>query len=223
MEGPQDLKPIIPPFFKTEQITLITIIILFHTVGIVGLSIPSLRPLFLKILPWHLLLMLAVIMLSHKPFAGNFLIFALVIMITAFLGEWIGVHKTWLFGDYTYGKTLGLKFAGIPLTIVINWFLLVYSTGVLMQWARFKNVFIRVIAGAILLVLLDLLIEPTAAKFDYWHWAGAGVPVKNYPCWFIIGGLMLFLFERFSFKRQSLVAPVFLLIEFLFFAFLYLT
>ena len=200
-----------------RQSTLIIIIILFHVVGLIGFSIPFLRPLFLKIGPWHLLLMLVVLIISHKPLNNSFLLFGAIVFITALIAEWVGIHKAWLFGNYAYGDTLGFKIDGVPLTIGINWFLLIYSTGVLLDRSRIKNSYSRIIIGALLLVLLDVLIEPIAIKFNYWHWTGNTIPLKNYACWFLLSALMLFVFEQFKFKRQSLVAPVFLLTQFVFF------
>jgi putative membrane protein len=98
----------------------------------------------------------------------DFWVFTGMIFIIGFAAEWVGVHKAWLFGSYYYGETLGTKVDGIPLTIGVIWFLLIYSTGVLMQYSRIKYVLIRVIVGAGILVGLDKLIEPIAVRFDYW-------------------------------------------------------
>lgn len=217
MERSPHLKPKPYESSKSHQLTLVIIIVLFHVVGITGFCIPSLQAIFLKIVPWHLLLMLVIVMLSHRPLNGKLLLFTLLLFISGFFIEWIGVHTSWLFGTYSYGNTLGIKLNNIPLTISINWFLLIYSTGVFMQLIRVKNIFTRVITGALILVLLDVLIEPVAMKFDYWHWAGNVIPIENYACWFLVSALMLYLFERFDFKKQSIVAPVFLLMQFLFF------
>jgi putative membrane protein len=205
---------------KGEQLTLIVIIALFHVVGLIGLSMPLLQPLFLQLVPWHILLMLFMIIASHKPGSAKFLLFALLIFIAGFVLEWIGVHKNWIFGDYAYGETLGLQVYDIPLIIGVNWFLLIYSVGVLMQRVRIRSMFARAITGAIILVLLDLLIEPVAIKLDYWHWTNNSIPIENYIDWFLVSAIMLFVFEKFKFKKQSIVAPVFLLIQFLFFAIL---
>ena len=221
MEGPPNLKPKPYESTKSAQLTLIIIIVLFHTVGLIGLSMPSFRPLFLQLVPWHILLMLIVIIASHRPLDYRILLLALFVFIVGYVAEWIGVHKNWLFGNYSYGETLGLKFYDIPLIIGVNWFLLVYSCGVLMQQLRIRNVFSRVITGAIILVLLDLLIEPVAVKLDYWHWANNTIPLSNYAGWFLLSAVMLFAFEKSGFKKQSVVAPVFLLIQVLFFAVLY--
>jgi putative membrane protein len=202
---------------RREQGLLILVIIIFHVVGLIGFAVLSMRPLFLQIVPWHILLMLVVIVCSHRPMEGKFILFTLLIFISSIIVEWLGVHKHWIFGDYSYGQTLGIKTAEIPLIIGVNWFLLIYSAGVLMQRTRIRSILIRIIVGAVILVLLDLIIEPVAQHFDYWHWANNIVPLKNYACWFGISAVMLFVFEKFSFRKQGIVAPVFLLVQFVFF------
>lgn len=218
MEGAPGLKLNPHELSQWEQNLLILIIVLFHLVGLIGFAIPAMQPVFLKLVPWHILLMLIVILCSHRPMESKFILFALLITMSGFVLEWIGVHKNWVFGTYHYGQTLGLKLDAIPLIIGVNWFLLIYSTGVLMQRSRIRSVVIRVVAGAIILVLLDLLIEPVAQHFDYWHWANGIIPLKNYLGWFGASAAMLFVFEQFRFKKQGLVAPVLLVVQFVFFA-----
>ncbi len=196
------------------------IIILFHIVGFIGLAVPAIRPLFLKIVPFHLLLMLGMIFFSHKLINEKFLSFVLLIYMLSFVAEWIGIHKSWIFGDYAYGHTLGIKLLDIPLTIGINWFMLVYATGVTMNRSRIKSKWARIFLGALVLVMLDLFIEPMAIKFDYWHWAAQIIPVKNYIGWFLAGGLMLWIFEAFDFRKQSWVGPLLLGVQFVFFGLL---
>ncbi|WP_461448976.1 carotenoid biosynthesis protein [Mucilaginibacter sp.] len=222
MEGTPGLK--LNPYELTRrgQKWLIIIIVLFHIVGLIGFAIPALQPFFMKLVPWHILLMLIVILYSHRPVEGKFIAFALLIFSSGIILEWIGVHKNWVFGNYTYGNTLGLKLDAIPLIIGVNWFLLVYSTGVLMQRARIRSLLFRVITGAVILVLLDLLIEPVAQHYDYWQWANNIIPLKNYAGWFVVSAALLFLFELFKFKRQGIVAPVLLTVQFVFFAVMWL-
>ncbi len=142
----------------------------------------------------------------------------LIIMAAGFAAEWVGVHKHWLFGNYNYGATLGFKLSDIPLMIAVNWFLLVYATGVLLQKVPVKTAWIKILCGGFLLVLLDLLIEPVAVRFNYWHWFGNIVPVKNYVCWLLLSMLFLTLFHQFKFKPQNWFTPVLLIVQFLFFA-----
>ncbi|MEO6149048.1 MAG: carotenoid biosynthesis protein [Mucilaginibacter sp.] len=200
---------------------LILIIILFHFVGVIGFSLSDTKDLFIQIVPFHLLLMLGVIIYSHHGLNHNFLAFAAFIYILGFWAEWVGVHTGLLFGNYSYGPTLGLKLFDIPLMIGVNWFLLIYATGVTMQRYLFKTIFGRVLAGSLILVILDFLIEPVAVEFDQWQWEGYKVPFSNYVCWFLVSAVMLYLFELFKFRKQSVVAPVFLLTQFIFFVVLH--
>jgi len=195
----------------------VIIIVSFHIVGLVGFIVPPFDAVFLNLVPWHLLLMTSVILYSHREPDGRFLLFALLIFVMGFMAEFTGVHTGWLFGNYTYGETLGIKLFHIPLMIGVNWFLLIYATGISMQRSCIRNRFFRIITGALVLVLLDLLIEPIAVHFDYWHWTGNSIPVKNYVCWFLLSALLLFIFEQFEFKRQSIVATVLLIMQFVFF------
>ncbi|MBS1523698.1 MAG: carotenoid biosynthesis protein [Bacteroidetes bacterium] len=198
----------------------VSIVLIFHAIGLVGLILPFTRYVFLQIVPFHLLLMLAVIVLKHKSIDSRFIFFLVSISVLGFAVEWVGTHTHLLFGDYSYGSTLGFKISDVPLIIGCNWFMLIYSTGVLMQRSRLKNFLIRSLIGALLLVLLDTLIESVAIHFNYWHWASSVIPLKNYICWFGVSFLMLLVFEAFKFKPQSIVAVVFLLTQFAFFGLL---
>lgn len=210
MERPQGLRSNIA----------MSIIVLFHVVGLVGLVLPVSRALFLQLVPWHILLMFIVLVFTHNLFNLKWMLFIAIITLTGFFGEWVGVHQHWLFGNYHYGKTLGTKLDGIPLIISLNWFLLIYAAGITMEKARVRSKPLRIVLGAILLVLLDLLIEPIAIRLDYWHWANNVIPIRNYFGWFLMSALLLFVFGKFRFKKQGSIAPVFLSVQFIFFALL---
>lgn len=219
MERAKNLKSVIADIaVSTKNRICITIIVLFHLVGLIGFMVPSLTVLFIALVPWHLLLMLGVIIYSYGTLDGRFLSFALVTFIVGFAAEYTGVHTGWIFGHYRYGGTLGIQLFEIPLVIGVNWFLLIYAVGVTMQRSRLKNKPLRIFLGATILTLLDVLIEPIAIHFDYWHWLDAGIPFKNYVCWFVLSALLLIIFEQFKFKRQSIVATALLIAQFVFFA-----
>ncbi|MBE9585727.1 carotenoid biosynthesis protein [Mucilaginibacter sp. JRF] len=213
MERPPGMKAIL----KQPEV-LIAIIILFHVVGYVGFALPALSDLFEDIVPFHLLLMLGILIFSHDKVDNRFWSFYLIIYFAGYLVEWVGVHTASLFGYYAYGSTLGVKVLNIPLMIGVNWFLLVYSTGVLMQRSGLKNRLLRMVYGALLMMVLDILIEPVAIKFNYWHWRFEHIPVYNYVCWFFVSLFMLYVFESFRFKRQSWVGPALLITQLIFFA-----
>ena len=195
---------------------------MFHVVGLIGLLLPFTHGLFLQLLPWHLLFMLAIVCGSHRPTTGGFFAFAGIIYVLAFIAEWIGVNTKDIFGSYRYSMVLGSKIDSVPLIIGVNWFLLIYSTGILMKRSRVRSAVLRVILGALLLVLLDAFIEQVAVKYDYWRWEHDIIPFENFVSWFFVSAVFLSIFELFKFKRQTIVAPVFLLVQFLFFIILWI-
>ena len=201
----------------------ILLIFLFHLVGLAGFYIPILQPFFYQLVPWHLLIMFVIIGYSHRTMNQDFWVFTGMIFLIGFAAEWIGVHKGWLFGSYTYGETLGIKADGIPLTIGVVWFLVVYSTGVLMQYSRIKYALIRVIVGAGILVGLDKLIEPIAIKFDYWHWDWHEIPVQNYVAWFIVSVILLKFYYALGLKQQKYIGVTMFASQLIFFVVLYMT
>ncbi|WP_419803460.1 carotenoid biosynthesis protein [Mucilaginibacter sp.] len=202
--------------FSKTNISIILVII-FHLVGLTGFLIPFLQPLFLQIVPAHLLLMLFLLFINHHGRILKLILFFLIISILGFSAEWVGVHKQWLFGHYIYDTTLGFKLSEIPLMIGVNWFLLVYSVSVLTQKLPVKTAWLKIISGAGILVLLDLLIEPVAIHFHYWHWFGTGIPLKNYICWFLLSAVFVYFFRVFNFRTQNWVAPTLLIVQFIFF------
>ncbi|MES2379363.1 MAG: carotenoid biosynthesis protein [Bacteroidota bacterium] len=207
-----------PKNIKSFKATLpVRLVIIFHLVGIVGLSITETKPLFLTLVPYHLLLMMGILFFTHIRFGQRFVLFFLLIFTAGFAAEWAGVHTGQLFGNYVYGPTLGFGVDGIPLIMGVNWFLLVYSVGVTLQYIGIKHLALRVLLGALLLVLLDFVIEPAAIKFNYWHWAVGVAPVNNYICWFVLGAILVLIFELFKFKKQSIVGVVLLISQFIFF------
>ncbi len=219
MERPKNIKPTILSPIKNPRTTIaVRLVIIFHLVGLVGLSIATLRPLFLQLVPYHLLLMTIILLVAHNKFGARIALFFALVFILSFAIEWAGVHTGQLFGNYSYGKTLGLSVDGVPLIMGINWFLLIYTIGVSLQQIRFKSTWLRLFAGALALVLLDILIEPVAMRLDYWHWAGVHPPIQNYVCWFVISFVLLFLFEQMHFKKQSIVGAALLVSQFIFFA-----
>jgi len=223
MERPQDLNTKQALYDKNRERFFILVIILFHVVGMLGFNLSSVDVWFLRFVPWHLLLMTGIIIANHQRRDYQFLLFAIFIFTAGFAAELLGVHTALLFGHYSYGETLGIKLYGVPLVIGVNWFLLIYIAGVLMERSPVKNIYLRALCGAAILTTLDFLIEPVAIHFDYWHWGDNTVPLKNYLCWFLLSAIMLFVFNGLKPGRQNRVPVVLLLMQFIFFAVLGLT
>jgi len=206
---------------RHKQTIAILIIVLFHAVGLFGFYHHAWQQLFLKLVPYHILLMVLVICWTHQDFNLKFTIFMALIILFGYGLEWQGINKHTLFGEYGYGDTLGIKYDDVPLIIGLNWLIITYATGILMRYIISGYVAMRIVAGAFVMVFLDMFIEPVAVKFDYWHWhignSQLTAPISNYIDWFFVSLFMLAIFELFQFKKQSRAGVVLLITQFVFF------
>ncbi len=193
------------------------LMVLFHLVGLYGFLNTELEGLFIKLVPFHLLLMLGLLIFSTNDFSQNIKIFAAIIYAAGYLIEVIGVNTGLIFGTYTYGDALGMKVFATPLLIGVNWLILVYCTGVFLNSFSIKSSLIFSLIGAFILLGIDFLIEPVAIRFNYWTWFGGEIPLQNYVGWYIFSFLLFFVFRSFHFNKNNKAAIVLLFTQIGFF------
>jgi uncharacterized membrane protein len=187
----------------------ISVLLIFHAVGIAGLMSPW-ADYIRALTPMHLLLCLVVLMAFQPKYGAEFFAFFLLCFTVGFAAEWIGVHTGYLFGDYAYGDVLGMKVDGIPLLIGVNWYLLSYVTSSFVR--RFKwSVWPSAILGAALMTGIDFLIEPVAIREGFWHWNSVGIPWTNYACWFLVS--LPLQFAAFRWNRENNPMALWLLLS----------
>lgn len=192
------------------------IIVLFHLVGLYGFLTSELTSLFIKLVPFHLLLMLIILMFSGYDKSANIIVFAGIVYSAGFLIEVAGVNTGLIFGEYSYGNTLGVKLWNTPLLIGVNWLILVYSAGILLERYHLNRLAFA-LTGALILVFIDFLIEPVAINYDYWSWSGGYIPIQNYLGWFAVSFCLFLVFYAIDFKKQNSSSIVLLIAQVCFF------
>ena len=204
---------------KDKKLFISTIIlIVFHVVGIIGLK-SSYYSSFIQISSFTLLVSFILLLINHKQYNNSFYLFLIVSYIINYSVELFGVKTGILFGNYSYGNSLGIKLFDVPLIIGINWFILVYSVGCICHTINVHFIF-KSIIGALMLVLLDILIEPVAIQLDFWTWEQNVIPIRNYVGWFITAFVLLILFNKFEFNKNNPLAKALYIIQLVFFALL---
>lgn len=209
------------------------IAVLFHTIGLVGLLYFD-KTFFLAATPFNLLLSFALLLWTQQEKNLYFIIFFIACFLVGITVEIIGINTGVLFGDYTYGDVLGYKFQHVPLLIGINWFIIIYCSGISIHTLLMKAInrvasdtgktpttlkaLSVIVDGATLAVFFDWLMEPVAVKLGYWVWNGDGsIPLFNYICWFVVSLLLLAVFHFAKFSKQNKFAVNLLLIQLMFF------
>ncbi len=207
-------------FSKYQLATALAI--LFHVIGAAGLLFFK-REFFLAATPFNLLLMLALLWWTQRKPAPAFYIFLACCLLTGLAVEIVGVQTGALFGHYNYGEVMGYKLMDVPLLLGVNWFIVVYCSGMAAYHlygrlaAGTGNLGV-VLLGAFLAVGYDWLMEPVAIKLGYWQWGADGsIPIYNYVCWTVVSFLLLLLFRFARFSKDNKFGVNLLLIQLLFF------
>ena len=108
----------------TKQNLSLFFIWLFHVSGIIGI-IYSDASWFIGATPIHLLLSFLLRLINTK-LSKRALILFLSCFTVGMAAEIIGVRYGFIFGEYSYGAVLGIKFMEVPLLIGINWCILIF-------------------------------------------------------------------------------------------------
>ena len=203
----------------TKQNIAIGLIWLFHVSGIVGI-IYSDPTWFIQATPLNLLLSFVLLLINtHLNKKTVFLL--LLCFVTGMVAEIIGVKYGFLFGNYTYGEALGYKVMEVPLMIGINWSILIFITGFIAQFFS-NSLWKRVLIGVSLMLFLDLVMEPTAPKLDFWTFEGGLASFHNYFGWAIVALPLQWAFHKSSAKIEGPYPFHLYLLQFLFFTILLL-
>ena len=215
-------------YFVNNQTTIKALLIIFFSVGVVGMLLPTTNSYFLQLTPLALLLSFTVLALSDESKQrgkqrdtnrGKLIAYLLFIYITSYAIEVAGVHTGLLFGEYAYGDNLGVKFWGTPLIIGANWFFLVYTTAAIFEKTNMSEA-LKILLASLSMLLYDVVMEQVAPKMDMWSWKQVEVPFQNYFTWFVIAVAFHIGLKLLKIKIKNGLAFAVLLCQFIFFVLL---
>jgi putative membrane protein len=199
------------PFQKKiskEQVS-IGLILSMHLFGAIIIGNNAIEN-FILLTPLNLLASLGLILWNHTTWNAVFLRISLFCFFAGLIAEMIGTNTGLIFGTYDYGKSLGFKVLNVPLMIGVNWLMLIYAAVAAINELSPKLHFVwKALFSAILMVGLDLLIEPVAMKHDFWYWKNNVIPFKNYVDWFFLSFILLLIFHRFLFLKNKTAIALF--------------
>ena len=175
---------------------------------------------FLSTTPYVLSLTLLLLILNHDLSDKKSKIGLMLIFLFGLIVEILGVNYGLFFGEYSYGANLGPKIYEVPFVIGLNWVLLIIATGsVSDKLIKGKEIY-KILFASFLMVLIDLLIEQSAPKLDYWEFIISPVPFSNYLWWFIFSLCFQYIFFKTVKTKEYNLSSNILVIQFLFFGML---
>ena len=122
---------------------------------------------------------------------------ALALLALAAFGyvvETIGVVMAFPYGTFHYGDALGGRLFGlVPYLLPVSYAPLVIGAVAASWRSGLQNRALWVLRSALLLTLIDGVLDPGAASLGFWVWPGGGayygVPLSNYAGWLLSGAL----------------------------------
>jgi putative membrane protein len=183
----------------------VLLLLIVYSVGLVGLSIPSTRELFASLTPLNLTFSL-LILLWNQERKRNFLLACGLVYMLGVLVEIAGVQSGVIFGEYYYTDLLGPQIAGAPILIGVNWLLMILSVSSI-SFLLSSNILYSSLIGAVLMVLMDILIEPFAIHYNLWVWENGDPPMQNYMAWFVVSLVIMLAFRKIAGKVTNPIGP----------------
>lgn len=207
------------PIRKEYKLYMLYFLVLVYFSGAIGFVLnPS---FFLPFTPYNLIYTSFVFLVFQPLYQIKYLIAFFSIALIGFVFEVIGVATGQVFGDYAYGSALGYQVFNVPVTISINWALLV-SCAVLLSSVLSKNRLINSIVSAILVTSIDVLIEQVAPSLDFWKFKSGLAGIHNYLGWLLLSFVMSFLFSGILLTGDKKPAFFIVVLQIFFFAVIYL-
>jgi len=191
----------------------------FYSVGLILFIIPFTRELFISITALSLLLVIGVILYYHQAWNIKTILFFAFIMVASFILEMKGTATGDIFGIYHYDRGLGFKVYNTPLIIGLNWLFLVYAShDIANRISDYPP--LRILIGALLMILYDLLLEWVAPYMQMWHFDSSYPPLQNFVTWFIAACIFHSGFEILHIHTDNKPARILFIIQAGFFVFI---
>jgi putative membrane protein len=205
-------------FYPKNRISILEIkkfIIIFYVVGLIGFIVPFTRNIFQIITPLALLMCVYLLAIFNQKINTSGILTFIFIYFTGLIAEIIGVNTGYIFGNYSYGSSLGPRILGTPLIIGINWLFLAYTSTSLTDHF-FSRPRLTLLIAPVMMVAYDIILERAASVMDMWYWELGSPPIKNYITWYIMGLLMVSLIKISGVKTKNPLSGVLLLSQFIF-------
>jgi bisanhydrobacterioruberin hydratase len=204
---------------RAEGYSIIFLVVSF-VLGTTLHLIPILRPLIVKFTELYLFLANSLVfafgLLNNHRKLSAFTFWGILTILFLFLIQVIGINTGAIYGLYWFNDTLSTQFANVPIIITFNWAMLILASyGTISKFV--KNRYVRALISSLLIVLLDLFMEPVAMKLNYWSWQSNSVPIQNYIAWFLLSYVFSTFLAVFKIHARSALFRFYFITQLLFF------
>jgi putative membrane protein len=121
--------------------------------------------------------------------------------LVGFFSEFLGLSFGVPFGRYRYLRFRIATLFNVPIPIIIAWGTYLY-TSYLASLALTRDKWRRLVLASLLMVLLDLAIDPAMVSAGFWEWLDTGpwfgIPMSNFVGWFTVSFVATLLYTQIA-------------------------
>lgn len=182
-----------------------TIAVIFPLIGALTfiLSAEGFLPNFLEFNPFFILFGTLVMRLplvaGLKPLIDRKAGIGLsLIVLYAYVIEFVGVKTGWPYGSFEYLVELGPMISGVPVGLPLFFIPLVLNAYLLVNLFDIKNRVKRLFTSLGLVLLVDGVLDPAAVSLGIWEYSTGffyGVPLSNFLGWILSASIVLIILE----------------------------
>ena len=191
-------------------------LILSSALGFAGLAYEKSSELFMAMSPFYLLFSAIILFWFQGKFKRLFWQFSISVYFIIIFLLLINRFTAFPLGAIDYSTSLGFSLFNIPLILPLLWLMIFYSAGIISSHLPIPKIFKSVVA-AILILLMDLALEPAAETLNWWKWEQNQDLLPGYLTWFILAFITMLFFHLSRFRKTNKMAPLLFILYLSFF------
>lgn len=127
-----------------------------------------------------------------RRFGARGAIAGFLLIVAGLVIEALAVKTGWPYGGFSYGGFVEPTLFGLPVAVPFLWSALVMGVWWLAAQTEKRGISAFVF-GILLLLLVDVTLDPPAVAMGIWHWDTVGifygVPLQNFAGWILSGAV----------------------------------
>jgi bisanhydrobacterioruberin hydratase len=145
------------------------ILMLYYLSYLTGLTSGGQEAWFMKYAASIFYLNSLMLLIYHRKRDFVNILYFCGVATAGFAFELTASHTDMIYGNYSFGKSLGLSVSGVPYAIGLYWLVLTLCSGCFAAKLKINSSNLRAVIAAVLQTGMAILIFQVATKLDFWN------------------------------------------------------
>lgn len=189
-----------------SYVPAVILLMIIYMASLVGFTTPHQQAWYLYYTPYFILLNAFLLFVYHKEWNKSMVYFGAATLLLSFSIETLAIQTNNIYGNYSFGKTLGFSLLGVPLVLPIYYLVNSLSTACIVDKFPLKNIWLQSSMGALMMIVLTGFIHQVASPLDFWFIEGEHASFRFLTVSFLVGFVLQYLFLRLKISTKNPMA-----------------